>query len=91
MRWAGAGLYQGGTLAWITARDIDEHTSELGIDVRGPGCAKLTETARGLLAEWDRQRPAEPVITATRAPIEPGTAPNAVRVARPDATFTIAW
>jgi protein-L-isoaspartate(D-aspartate) O-methyltransferase len=91
MRWAGAGLYQGGTLAWITARDIDEDTSELGIDVRGPGCAKLTETARGLLAEWDRQRPAEPVITATRAPIEPGTAPNAVRVARPDATFTIAW
>jgi protein-L-isoaspartate(D-aspartate) O-methyltransferase len=91
MRWAGAGLYRGGTLAWITARDIDEDTSELGIDVRGPGSAKLTETARGLLAEWDRQRPAEPVITATRAPAEPGTAPDAARVARPDTTFTIAW
>jgi protein-L-isoaspartate(D-aspartate) O-methyltransferase len=91
IRWAGAGLYQGGTLAWITARDIDEDTSELGIAVRGPGSAKLTETARGLLAEWDRQRLAQPVITATRAPAEPGTAPGAARVARPDTTFTIAW
>jgi hypothetical protein len=55
------------------------------------GCARLTETARGLPAEWDRQGPAEPVITATRAPIEPGTAPDADRMARPDTTFTIAW
>lgn len=91
MRWAGAGLYHGGTLAWITVREIDENTSELGIDVRGPGSTKLAETARGLLAEWDRQRPAQPVITATRAPADPGTAPDAVRVARPATTFTIAW
>jgi protein-L-isoaspartate(D-aspartate) O-methyltransferase len=87
MRWAGAGLYQGGTLAWITARD----TGELGIDARGADSAKLAETARGLLAEWDRQRPAEPVITATRASAAPAAAPDAARVARPATTFTITW
>jgi protein-L-isoaspartate(D-aspartate) O-methyltransferase len=91
MRWAGAGLYQGGTLAWITSREIDQDTSELGLDVRGPGSVKLAETAQDLLAEWDRQRPGQPVITATRAPAEPETAPDAVRVARPVATFAITW
>lgn len=91
MRWAGAGLYQGGALAWITARDVDEGASELGIDARGPGGAKLAGIARGLLAEWDRRRPEEPVIEATRMPAEPATAPDAVQVARPVTTFTISW
>jgi protein-L-isoaspartate(D-aspartate) O-methyltransferase len=91
MRWAGAGLYQGGTLAWITSREIDDETSELGLDARGPGSAKLAETAWDLLAEWDRQRPGQPVITATRAPAEPGTAPDAAQVARAVTTFTISW
>jgi protein-L-isoaspartate(D-aspartate) O-methyltransferase len=91
MRWAGAGLYQGGTLAWITAREIDEDTNELGIDVRGPGGAKLAESAHGLLAEWDRQRPGQPAVTASRVPAEPDTPPGTARVARPATTFTISW
>jgi protein-L-isoaspartate(D-aspartate) O-methyltransferase len=91
MRWAGAGLYQGGTLAWITSREIDEDTSELGLDVRGPGSVKLAETALDLLAEWDRQRPGQPVITATRAPAEPEAAPDAAQVTRPVTTFAITW
>ncbi|MBV9381981.1 MAG: methyltransferase, FxLD system [Streptosporangiaceae bacterium] len=91
MRWAGAALYQGGTLVWIIAREIDEDTNELGIDVRGPGSAKLAETAHGLLAEWDRQRPGQPVITASRVSAEPDTAPDAALVARPVTTFAISW
>lgn len=91
MRWAGAGLYQGDTLAWITARSTGENTRELGIDRRGPDGGKLAGTALGLLGEWDHQRPAEPVITATRAPAQPDAAPDAVRVARPETTFTISW
>ena len=91
LRWAGAGLYQGGALAWITARQVGDGTRELGIDARGPGAPALAETALSLLAEWDARRPAEPVITATRVPAEPGTAPGAVQVARPATTFTIAW
>lgn len=91
LRWAGAGLYQGGALAWITARQAGDGIRELGIDARGPGAPALAETALGLLAEWDARRPAEPVITATRVPAEPGTAPGAVQVLRPATTFTIAW
>jgi protein-L-isoaspartate(D-aspartate) O-methyltransferase len=91
LRWAGAGLYHGGALAWITARQAGDGTRELGIDARGPGAPALAETALSLLAEWDARRPAEPVITATRVPAEPGTAPGAVQVARPATTFTIAW
>jgi protein-L-isoaspartate(D-aspartate) O-methyltransferase len=91
LRWAGAGLYQGGALAWITARQAGEDTVELGLDARGPGSAKLAATARELLGEWDRQRPGEPVITASRAPAEPQAAPSAARVARPVTTFAVSW
>lgn len=91
MRWAGASLYQGATLAWITSREIDEDTSELGVDARGPDSAKLCETAWGLLAEWDRQRPGQPVVTATRATAKLGTTLDAAQVARPVTTFTISW
>jgi protein-L-isoaspartate(D-aspartate) O-methyltransferase len=91
MRWAGVGLYQGGTLAWITARPLDETTNELGIDVRGPDGAKLAETTLSLLAEWDRFRPAQPVITATRVHAQPPAPQDALRVACPATTFTIAW
>jgi protein-L-isoaspartate(D-aspartate) O-methyltransferase len=91
LRWAGAGLYQGGALAWVTARPAGESTRELGIDARGPGAAALAETALSLLAEWDAKRPAEPVITATRASADAGAAPGVYRVTRPATTFTIAW
>jgi protein-L-isoaspartate(D-aspartate) O-methyltransferase len=91
LRWAGAGLYQDGALAWITARQAGGGTRELGIDARGPGGPALADTALGLLAEWDARRPAEPVITAIRVPAEPGTAPGAVQVTQPATTFTIAW
>jgi protein-L-isoaspartate(D-aspartate) O-methyltransferase len=53
-RWAGASLYQGGTLAYITARPIDDATNELGVTVHGPGSAKLAPAALGLLQEWHR-------------------------------------
>ena len=91
LRWAGAGLYHGGALAWITTRPAGDGTRELGIDARGPGAPALAKTALSLLAEWDARRPAEPVITATRVPAEPAAAPGAVQVARPATTFTIAW
>jgi protein-L-isoaspartate(D-aspartate) O-methyltransferase len=91
MRWAGAGMYHGGTLAYITARPIDEDTDELGITAHGPGSTKLTETALSLLTQWDRQRPAQPVITATRVPAEPAPSGDAVHLQRPCTTFTVTW
>ena len=91
MRWAGVGLYQGSALAWITARPVSDDTMELGIDARGADSSKLAENLRGLLSEWDRQRPAEPVITAARTPAEPGANPAAMRLARPATTFATTW
>lgn len=91
MRWAGAGLYQDDSLAWITARPTAEDVNELGIDARGPGSGKVAEALHALLAEWDRQRPGQPVITATRAPAEPEATPDAARVTRPVTTFAITW
>jgi protein-L-isoaspartate(D-aspartate) O-methyltransferase len=97
MRWAGASLYQGGTLAYITARPIDDDTSELGITVHGPDSAKLAPTALSLLQEWHRQRPTQPTITAHRIPTAPGTTPSTgkpsgtSRISRRHTALTIAW
>ncbi len=91
MRWAGASLYQGGTLAYIIARPIDDNTNELGLTVHGPDSARLATVALGLLQQWHRLRPAQPAITASRAPAEPGTTPGVTRLSRPDTVLTIAW
>jgi protein-L-isoaspartate(D-aspartate) O-methyltransferase len=97
MRWAGASLYQGGTLAYITARPVDDGTNELGVTVHGPDSAKLAPAALGLLQEWHRQRPAQPAITARRNPASPGTPAGAgtplgvTCLPRPHSTLAIAW
>jgi protein-L-isoaspartate(D-aspartate) O-methyltransferase len=91
MRWAGASLYQGGTIAYITARDISDNASELGITAHGPDTTSLTKATLSLLQQWDHQRPAQPLITASRTPAEAGTTPRAARVTRPCTTFTITW
>jgi protein-L-isoaspartate(D-aspartate) O-methyltransferase len=93
MRWAGASLYQGGTLAYITTRTADDDTDELGITAHGPAAPALADVTLGLLTRWDRQRPAQPAITAHRTPSPPGNAapPCATRLSRPCTTFTITW
>jgi protein-L-isoaspartate(D-aspartate) O-methyltransferase len=90
-RWAGASLYQGGTLAYITTRPIDDDTNELGVTVHGPDSAKLAPAALSLLQQWHRQRPAQPIITGYRAPAKPRSATDAIRLPRPSSTLTIAW
>jgi protein-L-isoaspartate(D-aspartate) O-methyltransferase len=96
-RWAGAGLYHGGTIAYVVARPIDEQTIELGVTVHGPGSAKLAPAALSLLQEWHRQRPTQPSISARRNTASPGIPPSTgapsgvIRLPRPTTTFTIAW
>jgi protein-L-isoaspartate(D-aspartate) O-methyltransferase len=90
-RWAGASLYQDGTLAYITARPIDDDTSELGVTAHGPHSTELAETTATLLGQWHKQRPAQPVITAFRAPANPGTMTGTTLISRPQTAFSIAW
>ncbi|MGQ0774863.1 MAG: methyltransferase, FxLD system [Pseudonocardiales bacterium] len=90
-RWAGAALYDGGTLAYLAARELNDDTNELGVIVHGPDHAKLTAHTTDLLHQWDHQRPSQPTITAHRAehPTDPSS--TGARILRPHTLITIAW
>lgn len=90
LRWAGAAIYDGGTLAYIAARDIDDDALELGITAHGPDSAVATHLA-DLLSRWDRQRPSQPTITAHHvdAATHPSTA--GITLQRPHTVITIEW
>ena len=63
-RWAGAGIYDGGTIAYIAMRQVGPTSDELGVTAHGPDSDKVAATLLELLHEWDSDRPAQPVITA---------------------------
>lgn len=49
LRWAGASLYDGGTFAYIAARQHGPASKELGIVAHGPDSSRLTDLRRGLI------------------------------------------
>ncbi|GAA4239285.1 methyltransferase, FxLD system [Actinomadura meridiana] len=91
LRWAGASLYDGESLAYIAARQHGPASKELGIVAHGPAGRRLIDQFIDLLSEWNHNRPARPVITAHRA----GTADDLLgpgsRIERPDTRLTINW
>jgi protein-L-isoaspartate(D-aspartate) O-methyltransferase len=91
MRWGGAALYDGGTIAYLTTRDIDDQTLELGVIEHGPDSAKLAGHTTDLLHRWDRERPSQPVITAHRVDAEFHANTAGAHVVRPHTAVTIAW
>jgi hypothetical protein len=44
-----------------------------------------------LLSQWHRQRPAQPVITAFRAPANLDMTTGTTLISRPQTVFSIAW
>jgi len=52
----------------LIGRAIDDDTDELGVTVHGLVGTELAEITASLLSQWHRQRPAQPEITAFRAP-----------------------
>jgi protein-L-isoaspartate(D-aspartate) O-methyltransferase len=91
LRWAGAALYDGGTLAYLALRPSGSATEELGVTVHGPDRDKLAATLTDLLHRWNKDRPAQPTITAHPSgtpdeELSPGTL-----ISRPNAQLTIAW
>ncbi|WP_326778315.1 methyltransferase, FxLD system [Streptomyces sp. NBC_01445] len=91
LRWAGAGLYNGGTLAYVTARPAGENANELGLIAHGPDSSKLLGQVNDLLRRWSQERPEQPVVTAY-----PATTPDArlaagVHVTRPETRLTVGW
>lgn len=92
LRWAGATLYDRGTIAYLAARPLSDEADELGVVAHGPDSRKLADQTSDLLRYWSRERPAQPIITAY--PV--GTpsdqlSPGAHIIVRPESSLTIAW
>ncbi|MBV9143817.1 MAG: methyltransferase, FxLD system [Pseudonocardiales bacterium] len=91
LRWAGAALYDGGTIAYLAARELNNDVNELGVIVHSPDSAKLAAHATDLLNQWDQQRPSQPTITAHRAEGPADLNSTGKRIVRPHTLITIAW
>lgn len=91
LRWGGAALHNGDSLAYLTAREPNDDALELGITAHGPNSDKLTAHLAELLDIWAGQRPSQPTIAAYRdttlAPADSG----ATHIRRPHTLFTINW
>lgn len=91
IRWSGATLYHGGTLAYLTSRPVSDDADELGIVAHGPDSHKVTGQVSDLLHHWSQHRPAQPLITAYPATVPEVQLPPVARVTRPDTRLTISW
>jgi protein-L-isoaspartate(D-aspartate) O-methyltransferase len=90
-RWAGAALYDGGTIAYLAIRPRDNGSDELGVTAHGPDSDKVAANLLELLYEWDRDRPAQPIITAHPTDtldeeLSPGTL-----ISRLNTRLTVSW
>jgi protein-L-isoaspartate(D-aspartate) O-methyltransferase len=91
LRWAGAALYDSGTIAYITLRPITAESDELGIVAHGPDSEKLAVMTADLLHRWNRERPAQPIITAQPAGTPDDQLPHGHHIDKPDSRLTIVW
>ncbi len=91
MRWAGASLYDGGTVVYITARPVSDDANELGITAHGPDSSKLLGQVSDLLHRWSQERPAQPTVTAYPATTPDDQLAPGARVTRPETRLTIGW
>lgn len=91
LRWAGATLYNGGTIAYIAVQSHSDDTNELGVIAHGPDSGKLAAQASDLLHRWDRERPGQPTITARPAGLPHAQTPSAAHIDRPHTQLAITW
>lgn len=91
LRWGGATLHDGGTIAYLAAREPTDDALELGITAHGPDSDKLTAHLADLLDTWARERPAQPTIIARRTLGLPDADGPGTRIQRPHTQFTISW
>lgn len=91
LRWAGATLYDGGTIAYITVKPHNDDTNELGVIAHGPDSAKLAAQTSDLLHRWDQKRPSQPTITARPAGSPHAQTPSATHIDRPHTHLAITW
>ncbi len=90
-RWAGATLYDGGSIAYLAARPASDEAIELGVIAHGPDSNKLAGRASELLHRWSQERPAQPVITAYPVGTSSDEPSFGAHIGRPDTNLTIGW
>lgn len=91
LRWAGAGLYDAGTLVYLTARPAGEDANELGLIAHGPDSSKILGQVNDILRRWSQERPEQPVVTAYPAATPDDRLAAGVRVTRPETRLTVSW
>lgn len=91
LRWAGASLHDGGTLAYLAARPQGPISREIGVITHGPDSRRLAARLAELLQEWNHTRPPRPIITAYRATASDNVPRAGHRIDRPDTHFTLTW
>jgi protein-L-isoaspartate(D-aspartate) O-methyltransferase len=91
LRWAGAALYDGGTVAYLALRPHSSEANELGVIAHGPDSSKFAARTTDLLRRWNCARPAQPIITAHPSETPDDQLSYAYHVDRPDTRLTIAW
>ncbi|WP_412540070.1 methyltransferase, FxLD system [Longispora sp. K20-0274] len=88
-RWAGAAVYDGGTLSYLAFQPTDQGTYNLGVISHGPDAAKLGPEVTDLLHAWQETgRPNQPMFTAHR--LEQGAARDG-QFTRPSSVFSVAF
>lgn len=91
MRWAGATLYDGGSIAYLAAQPASDEAIELGVIAHGPDSSKLAGRASELLHRWSQERPAQPIITAYPVGTPSDKLSSGAHIGRPDTRLTIVW
>ncbi|MGH3808096.1 MAG: methyltransferase, FxLD system [Pseudonocardiaceae bacterium] len=91
LRWAGATLYDGATLAYLAMRERTDDASELGVIAHGPDSTQLATQVSDLLQRWNQKRPTQPTITAHPIDTPDIPLPSAHHILRPHTRLTITW
>jgi protein-L-isoaspartate(D-aspartate) O-methyltransferase len=90
-RWAGAAIYDGGTVAYVAMNDLSDDESELGVIAHGPDSAQLAARLTDLLHQWNEEHPTQPDVVAYQVNMlaDQGRSPS--RIVRSNTTLTITW
>ncbi|MGQ0717293.1 MAG: methyltransferase, FxLD system [Pseudonocardiales bacterium] len=91
LRWAGATLYDGATLAYLAVRELSDDVSELGVIVHGPDSPELAAQVSDLLQRWNQKRPTQPTITAHPTDTPHIPLPSAHHIVRLHTRLTVTW
>jgi protein-L-isoaspartate(D-aspartate) O-methyltransferase len=90
-RWAGAAIYDAGTIAYVAMNPISDDESELGVVANGPASAQLAARLTDLLHQWNDEHPTQPTIVAQRVQTLPDQHFSASHIVRPHTELTVNW